>query len=129
MFVTPPHVTLMLRGNGAARHGRRVINELVGAESGSIDLRQTAALAVSELVTNAIRAAGECSMSAWYRADRIALRVEVTDTSPELPVMQRPDDRRVGGHGLRIVDSISSKWGVIEHIGSKTVWFEMTPDG
>jgi hypothetical protein len=31
------------------------------------------------------------------------------------------------GRGLLIVDSLASRWGVIEHDGGKSVWFEVEP--
>ena len=87
---------------------------------------QDAALAVSELVTNAIRAAGQCTLSAWYHTDELAVRVEVTDTSQEMPAIQPLNSERVGGHGLRIVAAVSTRWGLIEREDSKVVWFEIT---
>ena len=102
------------------------MEQLVGSGSTTGWLAQDAALAVSELVTNAIRAAGQCSLSAWYHADQGAVRVEVIDTSQEMPAIQPRDSGRVGGHGLRIVADVSTSWGVVEREDSKVVWFEIT---
>ena len=126
LFEPPPHLSLSLSGRDAARRGRRAVEELVGAVPTSRWLAQDAALAVSELVTNAIRAAGHCTLSAWYHTDELAVRGEVTDTSHEMPAIQPLDSERVGGHGLRIVADVSTRWGVIEREDSKVVWFEIT---
>ncbi len=53
------------------------------------------------------------------------LRVEVTDSGPELPTMG-PDRPEVpGGFGMRLVAQLASAWGVRADQGGKTVWLEM----
>lgn len=54
------------------------------------------------------------------------VRIEVEDTSLELPVLGRSrinDDR---GRGLIIVDNLATSWGVVRHAGGKTVWASVT---
>jgi anti-sigma regulatory factor (Ser/Thr protein kinase) len=61
-----------------------------------------AVLVVSELVTNAHRhAPGPCRLE--LAAADGALRIAVTDTSPEHPRPRPPRPDRIGGHGLEIV--------------------------
>jgi hypothetical protein len=41
--------------------------------------------------------------------------------------VQEFDPDRIGGHGLRIVQSLSARWGCTRFDGAgKTVWFEIT---
>lgn len=91
------------------------------------ELREGAVLVVSELVTNAIQAADECTLSAWFAAGIGAVRIEVTDTARGAPAIRPLGDGRAGGHGLRIVDHISTRWGVVEHDLGKTTWAEIEP--
>ena len=84
--------------------------------------RQDAELVISELVTNALRhGLGDVVVRASVAEDDV-LQVSVTDSGPELPAMQPVDPGRIGGVGLRIVDRLSSEWGVASFPGGKTVW-------
>ncbi|CUW26058.1 MULTISPECIES: ATP-binding protein [Streptomyces] len=69
---------------------------------------QDAQIVVSELVTNAAQhAPGPCALRLELLPGASALRVTVTDTSPEPPRRHPPDPRRVGGHGLHLVAMLS----------------------
>lgn len=87
---------------------------------------RTVELLTSELLTNAVVHTGShapISVCAQLRDD--AVRVAVTDTDPTLPVVRPTSPGRPGGNGMRIVDTLSSTWGVDLHPGvGKTVWFE-----
>ena len=89
-------------------------------------LSQPAELAVSELVTNAVRAsievrearqapggcpAGLPAIALRLAGDRTHLLVEVSDhdSSPPLPTMMDPE--RDGGRGLLLVEAVSEQWG------------------
>lgn len=122
-FHPPPHVRLHLTGSTAPRTGRRAIETLIADTDA--EARASAILITSELVTNAIQAASSCIMSGWYLPDPGAIRIEVVDSSPDLPSIQHPSSHRVGGHGLRIVDQLSTSWGVTINDASKTVWAEI----
>jgi anti-sigma regulatory factor (Ser/Thr protein kinase) len=84
---------------------------------------EVAELLTSELVTNAVRhAATEILLR--VEVDDARVRIEVSDTSAEMPrIRAKPD---VGGYGLRIVDELATRWGV-EAVpdNGKTVWFEL----
>jgi anti-sigma regulatory factor (Ser/Thr protein kinase) len=86
----------------------------------------TVELLTSELLTNAVVHTGSrapISVSARMHDD--ALHVAVTDTDTTLPVVRPTSPGRPGGNGMRIVDMLSSTWGVDVHPGvGKTVWFE-----
>ncbi|CAK7283338.1 ATP-binding protein [Streptomyces misionensis] len=69
---------------------------------------QDAQLVVSELVTNAAKhAPGPCALGLDLLPGARALRVSVTDTSPEPPRTRPPDPARVGGHGLHLVTMLA----------------------
>ncbi|MFF1477566.1 ATP-binding protein [Streptomyces sp. NPDC058301] len=82
-------------------------------------------LLVSEVVTNACRH-GDAPYE--LRLDRIdgKLWVQVSDNSPLRP---RPHGRhrpaQSSGHGLYLLQRLSSAWGWLPRGAGKTVWFEM----
>ena len=91
------------------------------------DRTADAVLLVSELVTNAVKYGPEHGEIRLIVAENdSAMRVTVHDTGAgPLPEM-RPLDRlphEGGGHGLRLVDRVSDRWGVER--GSTRVWFEL----
>jgi anti-sigma regulatory factor (Ser/Thr protein kinase) len=85
--------------------------------------RENLLLLVSELVTNVVR---------WAHTDsRLAIdmtgsdvHVEVTDWSVQQP-RTCPTPGPQGGYGLRLVESLSDKWGTEQFDGGKTVWFDL----
>ena len=123
-FEPPPHVAIIIAGKTSARFGRKAVTELL-ARAPFAEWHADAALVVSELVANALAECGECRIAAWYLGEFAALRVEVIDTSQNLPIQRPADSTRVGGHGLRIVEALSTRWGVITSDETKTVWFEI----
>ena len=85
---------------------------------------QTATLLTSELVTNALLH-GVGSITLLATLDDHRLLVEVIDEGHGIETSHpRPERDRVGGYGLRIVDSQASRWGT--HKGTTHVWFELT---
>ncbi|MEV7423383.1 MULTISPECIES: ATP-binding protein [unclassified Streptomyces] len=74
--------------------------------------RQNLLLVVSELVTNALRHAGEVT-SLRLRADRRSLQIEVRDPSPVLPLDRTPDlTGRSGGFGWPMVQRLADRVSV-----------------
>ncbi|MEU6401417.1 ATP-binding protein [Streptomyces sp. NPDC046985] len=87
----------------------------------------TAALLVSELVTNSLRhASGPIGLRLVRPAglSRVLL-VEVSDPLPELPRERRPRLDEESGRGLQLVASASRRWGTRPDAAGKTVWFEL----
>ncbi|MEV6651880.1 ATP-binding protein [Streptomyces sp. NPDC051219] len=89
-------------------------------------MAQDVLLLVSEVVTNACRHGG-----APYelRLDRAPgrLLVQVSDTGPGQPTPHGPHRAaRASGHGLYLLERLSSRWGWVRREAGKTVWFEMT---
>lgn len=87
----------------------------------------TAALLVSELVTNSLRHAhGPIGLRLVRPAGLPhVLLVEVSDPLPDPPRERRahPDDE--GGRGLQLVAASSRRWGTRPDRSGKTVWFEL----
>jgi Anti-sigma regulatory factor (Ser/Thr protein kinase) len=101
-----------------------------------------AELVVSELVTNAIKAADMISPRARYPElyDRLTvvrltisrsageLRVEVWDPRPEPPAPCDAGPDAEGGRGLLLVECLSERWGISHPPGGgKTVWAVFKP--
>jgi serine phosphatase RsbU (regulator of sigma subunit) len=92
------------------------------------DQQETAQLLLTELVSNAVRHSDESFVVAVRISDR-RLRVDVVDTSERMPVMRRPEAAATEGRGLRLVDVLSSAWGVDLVERGKAVWFELNLGG
>ncbi|HEX6424736.1 MAG TPA: ATP-binding protein [Acidimicrobiales bacterium] len=108
----------------APRHARKAIMELL-TRSGRTDLGVDAALAVSELVTNAVvHAGGPITLSASYVDS--TLHVEVHDTERALPSVRNPPPSEKTGRGLNLVALLADRWSVTPTAGGKTIWFEMS---
>jgi anti-sigma regulatory factor (Ser/Thr protein kinase) len=86
------------------------------------DLRGDAALVLSELVSNAVvHGRGRVTVRAWRLGRH--LRIEVIDEGTgEAPAIRGQGDG-FGGHGLRLVDELSTRWGA--HEGTTHVWADL----
>ena len=84
-------------------------------------------LLTTEAVANAVlHGTGEVVLELTCTGQRV--RVEVSDTSPVLPRLRREGPEVVGGHGVALIDTLASSWGVRSAAGpgtGKTVWFEL----
>jgi anti-sigma regulatory factor (Ser/Thr protein kinase) len=85
-------------------------------------------LVTSEVVTNAVRHAdGTGSVEVLVRLRAGHLTVEVVDADPRPPVPQSDRAGLPGGHGLHIVQAVTSAWGWRpRRSGGKVVWFTIT---
>jgi anti-sigma regulatory factor (Ser/Thr protein kinase) len=108
----------------AASQGRSAVRALLGEAPQSFT--NDAMLATSELITNGlVHGYGMLELSARFDRERGWLRVEVSDSSSELPHVVERAPNEVGGLGLRIVAELSSAWGSFRNERGKTVWFEV----
>ncbi|MHA6765604.1 ATP-binding protein [Streptacidiphilus sp. PAMC 29251] len=84
-------------------------------------LVQDAVLAVSELVSNAVRhAPGPCALDLLRQDHRLV--IAVTDTSPEPPVLREPDlAGGNGGFGMNLLNRVAEETTVRTHRDGKTV--------
>ena len=106
---------------GRARH---FLRGLLIAWRVDEDVRDSAELCLSELVTNALIHAGTYSVLTVSLADSV-LTVQVRDGGPagDAVLVDDEDPLRVFGRGLQLVDAIADSWGS-EHDGAGTTsWF------
>lgn len=88
------------------------------------ELADTAALLVSELVTNAIlHARSEVTVAVRALDDRV--RVEVADAVDGAPFLRHATDTATTGRGLALVDACARAWGVEPQPPGKAVWFDL----
>ena len=105
---------------------RKFISEFCRAAELPAEVCETAALLVSELVTNAV-IHGRTSATIDAHRPGDALRVTVHDTNPALPpVSGQPTLSSESGRGLQIVSLLASDWGVEVDGDGKSVWFTLT---
>jgi len=103
----------------------RRLTEGTLAAWGLADLGHTAALLVSEVVTNAILHA-HSRVVLVLRHDRDGIRVEVNDGSPVPPRVRHFRADAGTGRGVRLLESLASRWGIERTGGGKTVWFTLS---
>lgn len=102
---------------------RAVLRERYGGE-GCPDLQ----LCVSELLTNVIVHVGEGTPVTLHVSDTAdgRTRVEVTDPDPRVwPVLREATGACESGRGLALLEAVSTRWGVVQGPGGKTVWCEL----
>ncbi len=114
----------------AAGRARRIITELLTAWGRQEDA-EVARLLVSEVVTNAVRHAGQGQpLELTVTADDGRVRVAVGDSSAQQPTPRAARDDEESGRGMRLIASLASQWGVSPPADpaapvSKEVWFEL----
>ncbi|MFD4689482.1 SpoIIE family protein phosphatase [Streptomyces sp. NPDC058463] len=86
------------------------------------ELADVTELVVSELVGNALRYGGGPGKLRLLCDDR--LRVEVSDTGPDLPQIQHADVSDEGGRGLQLINLLCRRWGSCRTATGKVVWAE-----
>jgi anti-sigma regulatory factor (Ser/Thr protein kinase) len=93
---------------------------------GRADLINSARIGTGELVANAIVHARKPMTVGVARTDAGVLRVSVADESPAQPWASNSRLMDSAGRGLRLVEAVSTAWGVSPSPGGlgKIVWFE-----
>lgn len=109
-----------LRNVRAARQHLR--EALVSA--GLDDLTDRAALAITEVVTNAFVHTGTPVRLRIFSGDAM-VRVEVEDGGSQLPVRRAYADTAGTGRGLQLLEESVERWGTTELAHGKVVWFEL----
>jgi anti-sigma regulatory factor (Ser/Thr protein kinase) len=107
------------------REARRHVRAALSAHTDTDTLERTE-LVVSELVTNSVR---------YGPGQRITLRLStrndggvvgaVEDQGQGVVAIRKQEVGAIGGLGLRVVDSLTSGWGVDP--GTTHVWFRVDP--
>lgn len=82
-----------------------------------------AELVLSELVTNVVRHTNTGG-SVRMLCGTDTVRIEISDGDRRLPVLRAQRPGHAGGRGLRLVDLLSTAWGVEPRAEGKTVWAE-----
>jgi anti-sigma regulatory factor (Ser/Thr protein kinase) len=105
----------------ARRHAQHVLDQW-GLGAIALD----AELALSELLTNAVRASAVLPSRPGVRvrllADPGQLMVEVLDRAPGRPVRMAPALDEPGGRGLATVEALAHRWDWTRHGDGKIVW-------
>jgi hypothetical protein len=91
------------------------------------DIAITAALLVTELVTNAVLHARTAVHLRLERRDE-SIRVEVRDGSSARPAIRHHSLESTTGRGLALVARLARSWGVDVAGAGKTVWVDIQPN-
>jgi anti-sigma regulatory factor (Ser/Thr protein kinase) len=125
-----PQLELTLATNPAAPgSARHAVRAWFHSQRCGDDATDTAALLVTELVSNAVVHANGPSL--WLTVEETTtdvLHVTVRDASSQgIPPLRThaPDIHQTGGRGLFMVDALSTRWGWEPLDTGKSVWFEL----
>ncbi|EGX57675.1 magnesium or manganese-dependent protein phosphatase [Streptomyces zinciresistens K42] len=106
---------------------RQQLRELLHDWAGA-DQVDSAVLLLSELLTNVlVHTDADALLLAEVRGepgDR-RMRVEVTDTSDDLPHRRSPGELASSGRGLLLIELLAQAWGVDPRGEGKSIWFEL----
>ena len=94
------------------------------------EFRETARQLVSETVTSTLDQApfgrGGGAFEVAYALEDGRLRVEVSDDGGPARLRRRIHDvHPESGRGLRLVQTLASRWGIREGTDGRTIWFEL----
>ena len=90
------------------------------------DVRDTAELLTSELVTNALLHAGtDLTVHVEGCQGDGSVRIAVDDGSDKAPQLGDPSSDALGGRGLPLVAILATRWGWEPLPVGKRVWFEV----
>ena len=93
--------------------------------AGWSELVDTAALLVSELVTNAVRHA-LAPFALVVSADAGEVELSVEDGDPRQPVTRQAEPLDQTGRGLLLLSALADEWGVRPLPVGKSIWFRLT---
>jgi anti-sigma regulatory factor (Ser/Thr protein kinase) len=116
------------RGEAASTRQARFFVSSWAQTWGHHRLIASAALLTSELATNAIKDSRGVFEVDVAETDH-GIRVGVTDSSTELPVVRRSQEVQADGRGLLLVEAIASSSGADPRAAGKRVWFELQSSG
>lgn len=106
---------------GPVRHEVRATLTAWGVDP---DLVATAALCLSELVTNAVvHADTGCHVRVAWGDGALTVEVRNPGSPPALPAPDSSDPLQVHGRGLQLVDALTSRWGSERDPTGFSAWF------
>lgn len=108
---------------GARKQVRELLHDWADEEQ--VD---SAELMVSEMVTNVlVHTDGDALLVAEAVGElgTRRLRVEVADSSDELPHKRHPGEMASSGRGLLLMEMLADTWGVDPRGDGKSIWFEL----
>jgi anti-sigma regulatory factor (Ser/Thr protein kinase) len=106
---------------------RQQLRELLHDWS-SPDQVDSAVLLLSELLTNVlVHTDADALLLAEVRGEpgERRMRIEVTDSSDDLPHKRRPGELASSGRGLVLIELLAHAWGVDPRGEGKSIWFEL----
>jgi anti-sigma regulatory factor (Ser/Thr protein kinase) len=112
----------------APSKARELLSQIMADQTSSEGFHR-ALLALSEVVTNAIRhgvieESDPINLLIERMDDLVAVRVIQPRPVPERPsIAAMPEGWSTRGYGLRIVDAVADRWGV--QLDPPSVWFEL----
>ena len=113
----------------ATVHGPAAARRVIGALLPVWELpqlRETAELVVSELVTNAyLHAPGSDSFELEMVRRENGVRLALADGSSIRPMLRELGGEQPRGRGMALVTALTSGWGAEEHHGGKRVWVDL----
>ena len=112
----------------AVAEARHLVTAYLGGKAMPPGLLADAALATSELVTNAILH-GRPPIELRLRIEGADVLIEVRDRATYQPRKLRPDEDDEHGRGLQIVAALSTRWGTRPTEHGKAVWCVLSAQG
>ncbi|MFJ9594993.1 SpoIIE family protein phosphatase [Streptomyces virginiae] len=111
------------RISGARRQVRDLLHDWADEEQ--VD---SAVLMVSEMVTNVLMHTDGDALLVAEAVGELGerrLRVEVADSSDELPHKRHPGEMASSGRGVLLTEMLADAWGVDPRGEGKSIWFEL----
>jgi anti-sigma regulatory factor (Ser/Thr protein kinase) len=118
----PAYTMSFPRERASVRGARQLIADALAEWDLADGLGDSAALIVSELVTNSVEHARGSSMRLTVMRRLNGVRIGVVDLSRRLPAVQAGDNCGEHGRGLVIVDALATVWGTQPLPWGKRVW-------
>ena len=116
---------LLAAGPTAAAEARGQVRAAIRAWDVPVD-PSVAVLLTSELVTNAIRYEEGETVTLAIDCSQGLLRVDVHDSSGDIPVVLDIPREAEAGRGLMLVATLSDEWGFYRTPAGKAVYFTLT---
>ena len=83
-----------------------------------------AIMCVTELLSNVSKHADSNECVLLLQSSASGVRIVVSDDSPELPVVRKPDWDSESGRGMFLLNEIADAWGADPTGNGKDVWVE-----